>query len=239
MNVIHISVAVVVDSCRSVLLRLIDPHVVREVRVGIFHRGVAYCNHNVRGAGCECPCILYTYIRALPCGFRDALVACVQKIPLIAVVWVVKRNAFAFCSGAESGCDVEWSSLEVRGQLWMRVELQSAYFRTPCHCCSKCISRDLLVKRNRKPSVQPQFMRQFPVLREAAQGWPEVICLDFREKLRGYCFDALRFNATCGLLVQKYEQIAFHMVDRRVSCKFCHEYAIPGRNFLCDRSFGL
>ena len=146
MNVIHISVSVVIDSCRSVLLRLIDPHVVCKVRVGIFHRGVAYCNHNVRGAGCECPCILYAYISSLSCGFGDALVACVQKIPLIAVVWVVKRNAFAFCSGTEVGYDVEWNSLEVRCQLWMRVELQGAYFRTPCYCFSKCISRDFLVK---------------------------------------------------------------------------------------------
>ena len=207
--------------------------------MGIFHRGVAHCNHNVRGTGCECPCILYAYISSLSCGFGDALVACVQKIPLIAVVWVVKRNAFAFCSGAESGCDVEWSSLEVRGQLWMRVELQSAYFRTPCYCCSKCISRDLLVKRNRKPSVQPQFMRQFPVLREAAQGWPEVICFDIGEKFRGYGFHALRLDAECGLFVQKYEQIAFHMIGRRIPYKFCHEDFIACRNFRCARNFGL
>ena len=146
MNVIHISVAVVVDSCRSVLLRLIDPHVVCKVRVGIFHRGVAHCNHNVRGTGCECPCILYAYISSLSCGFGDALVACVYQTPLILIKRVVERNTFTPCRGAEAGCDAEWNSLEVRGQLRVRVELQGAYFRTPCHCSCKCISRDVLVK---------------------------------------------------------------------------------------------
>ena len=87
--------------------------------------------------------------------------------------------------------------------------------------------------------MQPQFTRQFPVLRETAQGRSEVICLDFREKFRGYRFDAFRFYALCGLLVQEHEQIAFHMVGRRISCKFCHEYVIAGRNFRCDRNFGL
>ena len=87
--------------------------------------------------------------------------------------------------------------------------------------------------------MQPQFTRQFPVLRETAQGWSEVICFDFGEKVRSYFLDALRFYALCGLLVQEHEQIAFHMVGRRVSCKFCHEYVSAGRDFRRARSFGL
>ena len=84
-NVVHVSVAVIVDAGRSILLGLVDPHIVRQVRVPIVDARIGNCDYDIGTARIDIPCIV-----GVDVGIRRAAgLARVIQRPLLGVIRVV------------------------------------------------------------------------------------------------------------------------------------------------------